>query len=306
MSEALERRRVPAAGRSTWSERAALRVGAAVNGTDTGRAIQNVFLRGFGYVWMRWVLSRHMLIEGLETFRRLDPDRGVLLVCNHRSFFDLYAVSVAFFAGPSPWVDRLSFPVKGDFFYERPLGIVTNLIAGAGVMYPPFFRDRGRVRQNHESLRLVAEMLRRPGTIVGFHPEGTRGKGPDPHALLPMQPGAAEIALRSNALVVPVFINGLGNSLPSEIARKFRRGSRLDPCICVFGKPLDLSDLVLAEVKPQATAVRDAAARIGRSIVDLTPVESELRKQAGEGRIAAEDPRWLANRPVSPFYAFRG
>jgi len=300
MSDAVDRP-IPIPGES-WSERAALGLGAAINETRPGRAMQDVFLRGFGYVWMRAVLSSHALVDGLEAFRRLDPDRGVMLVCNHRSFFDLYAVSVGFFAGPSPWVERLSFPVKGDFFYERPLGMFTNLIAGAGVMYPPFFRQRHKARRNRESLRTLEAFLQQSGSLVGFHPEGKRSKSDDPYALLPMQPGAGEIALRSGAIVVPVFINGLGNSLTSEIRRRFSTAARNDPCICVFGEPLDLS--AFAAMKPGPAAYKRAADRMGDAITLLGERERALRIAAPD--LARDDPRWLENRPVSRFYAFRG
>ena len=34
------------------------------------------------------------------------------------------------------------FPVRAPFFYDRPLGIVLNLIASGGCMWPPVFRDQ--------------------------------------------------------------------------------------------------------------------------------------------------------------------
>jgi 1-acyl-sn-glycerol-3-phosphate acyltransferase len=285
------------------AERFNLAVGRAINRSRTGRAAQDVFLRGVGYAWMRWALSTHMLVDGIDGFRALNPDKGVLLVTNHRSFFDLYAVSVAFFAARTKWIDRLAFPVKADFFYQRPLGLVTNLAAGGGVMYPPFWRDRARARLNRESLTELVDMLSRKGWIVGFHPEGTRGKGADPYELLPMQPGAGELALKSDALVVPVFIGGLSNNVLSEVRKGFSRNARQDPCICVFGEPIDLSDL-RAE-RPGAATYSRAGERFRDAILALAEREKALRADNAAGAIASADRRWIANFPGGRFYARR-
>lgn len=291
------------AARGSWSERIALSVGATLNDTASGRAVQNVFLRGVGYSWMRAILSRHMLIEGVEGFRELRPDRGVLLVCNHRSFFDFYALSVAFFAAGTPWIQRLQFPVRSNFFYERPLGVLANLAAGAAVMYPPFYRSRDKLHRNRHSLEIVTATLERAGSVVGFHPEGTRNKGDDPYALAPMQPGAGEIALKANPIVIPCFINGLGNSLGLEIRRRFDAAAAYDPCICVFGRPLDLGDLMREPSRPATQ--KQAADRMGVAILQLAARERELRAMASARRIASDDARWLRNQPASRFFATR-
>jgi 1-acyl-sn-glycerol-3-phosphate acyltransferase len=286
-----------------WRERSATAIGKAINEAGLGRRVQHVFLRGFGYVWMRAALSRWMLIEGLDTFRDLEPDRGVLLLANHRSFFDLYAVSVAFFAAPTPWLERVCFPVKADFFYERPLGVALNLVAGAGVMYPPFFRQRARARLNKISLDYLVSILSRKGWLVGFHPEGKRSKLPDPYTLLPMQPGAGEIALKTGAIVVPVFINGLGNNFLHDVRRGLKADAMRNPCICVFGEPVDLADF--ATGRPGLRQYKEAADRFGEAILHLAERERQLRAQCAAGAIGGDDPRWLKNLPGSKLYAAR-
>jgi 1-acyl-sn-glycerol-3-phosphate acyltransferase len=287
-----------------WRERSALAIGRLINETGLGRRIQHVWLRGFGYFWMRAALSRWMLVDGLKGFQDLDPDRGVLLLANHRSFFDLYTVSVAFFAAPTPWLERVCFPVKADFFYEQPLGILVNLVAGAGVMYPPFFRQRTKARLNRKSLGHLVSLLGRKGWLIGFHPEGTRGRLPDPYTLLPMQPGAGEIALKSGAIVIPVFINGLGNDLLRDVRRGLKPDAARNPCICVFGTPIDLAGL--ATERPGPRQYKQAADLFGIAIGRLAEHERQLRAQCAEGAIPSEDPRWLKNLPGSKIYASRG
>ena len=159
------------------------------------------------------------------------------------------------------------------------------------------------MRQNRETVLALSEFLQRPGALVGFHPEGTRNKTADPYSLLPMQPGAGEIALRSGALVVPVFIGGLSNSLPAEIRRRFSGKARRDPCICVLGAPLDLTAFTGVPTGP--SAYKRAADHMGEAILALAPRERSLRAEAADGFIADRDGRWLGNRPVSRFYAFR-
>jgi len=60
-------------------------------------------------------------------------------------------------------------------------------------MYPPIFRERSRAALNLVGLDELAWLLRRGGTFLGIHPEGTRGKGDDPYTLLPAQPGVGRI-----------------------------------------------------------------------------------------------------------------
>lgn len=295
-----------AAGRHTelrGFERLALVGGRLINASILGRAAQNLYLRSVGYGWMRAVLSRRMLIEGLDDFRQLDPEGGVLLLSNHRSYFDLYAVSVAFFAAPTPWLARVCYPVRADFFYERPLGLLVNLLAGAGVMYPPFYRQRARWHLNRRSLDDLVAILGRKGWLVGFHPEGSRGKSESPYDLLPMQPGAGELALKTNAVVVPVFINGLSNNLLEEIRRRFAHNADRDPCICVFGPAIRLDGLRGGELGPRL--YKRAADHFGNAIRDLASRERELRAACADGAMPADDPRWLSNFQSSRLYAWR-
>src|SRR5690606_8332304 len=86
-----------------------------VNGTAAGKAMQDLYLRGIGYPWMCALVGRRMLVEGMDAFAGLDPERGVMLVANHRSFFDFYAVSVAMYGGPTPRLRHLHFPVRASF-----------------------------------------------------------------------------------------------------------------------------------------------------------------------------------------------
>ena len=129
--------------------------------------------------------------------------------------------------------------MRANFFYENPLGLLICFLLSGGSMFPPFFRKPRSKPFNRYSLSLVLEKLRAGRNLVGFHPEGTRNKGDDPYRLLPAQPGAGEVALKSRpVVVVPAFVTGLSNKLLREIASTLRGRN---PIVAVFGDPIDLS-----------------------------------------------------------------
>ena len=147
-----------------------------------------------------------------------------MLVANHRSFFDQYAMLLACYMGPVPWAQALYFPVRSNFFYDQPLGIVVNAAIAGGAMYPPIFRQAERRALNDEALDKMVEILQQPGNVLGMHPEGTRGKGPDPYAFLPAQPGVGKLALLAKPIVIPAFIHGLGNNIVAGHRVELRQG----------------------------------------------------------------------------------
>ncbi len=290
------------AGDLTRTERLALRFAELANEDPRGKWLQSRFLRGVSYVWVRAALARRMLVDGLDDLIALQPDTGVMLVSNHRSFFDQYAMLLACWMGPVPWARHLYFPVRSNFFYDQPLGIVVNAAVAGGAMYPPIYRPAERRALNDDALDKMVELLHQKDTVLGMHPEGTRGKGPDPYTFLPAQPGVGKLALVAKPVVIPAFILGLGNSIVQDIQWNFQAGARREHAvITVFGAPIDYSDL-LAE-KPRPTLYKKTADRFMTEIGKLSAREKELRADLLAGRIADDDPRWLSGRPVGRLYA---
>jgi 1-acyl-sn-glycerol-3-phosphate acyltransferase len=289
----------------TRTERLALRFAELANDDPRGKWLQTRFLRGVSYVWVRAAIANRMLVEGLDDLIELRPETGVMLVANHRSFFDQYCMLLACYMGRVPWAKRLSFPVRSNFFYDKPLGIVINAAIAAGAMYPPIYRQTERRALNDDALAKMVEILRQPCNILGMHPEGTRGKGDDPYTFLPAQPGVGKVALIGRPIVIPAFILGLGNNIARDIQLNFGRGARREHAvITVFGRPIDYADL-LAET-PRPTLYKKTADRFMAEIGKLAARERELRADALAGRIADDDPRWLTNRPVGRLYAREG
>lgn len=286
-------------------ERFAVRFAELANKDPRGKWLQTRFLRAVSYVWVRAAIAHRMLVEGLDDLMALRPDTGVMLVSNHRSFFDQYAMLLACYMGPVPWAKRLFFPVRSNFFYDQPLGIMLNAAVAGGAMYPPIYRQSDRRALNDDALDRMAGILRQRGNVLGMHPEGTRGKGPDPYTFLPAQPGVGKLALTAQPVVIPAFIHGLGNDVVADIRANFTRDARgARAIVTVFGAPIDYADL--RGEKPRPTLYKRCADRFMAQVGQLATREKALRAELAAGHIADDDPRWLDNRPVSRLYAREG
>lgn len=289
----------------TRTERLALRFARAANEDARGKWLQTKFLRGVSYLWVRAAIANRMFAEGLEPLMDLHPERGVLLVSNHRSFFDQYVMLLACYMGPVHWAKYLSFPVRSQFFYDKPLGILVNAAVAGGAMYPPIFREAERRVHNDAALDNMVRRLQQRGNVLGMHPEGTRGKGDDPYKFLPAQPGVGKVALLGKPTVIPAFILGLGNDIVHDVKLNFTAGARREHAvITVFGKPIDYDDLL--QEKPRPTLYKKCADRFMAAIKELAEREKQLRADILAGRITDDDQRWLNNRPVGKLYAREG
>ena len=197
-----------------------------------------------GAGWIHLSTYNIMNVYGLENVEAASRERPLLLVANHRSFFDMYAVSAMLFR-MTAWRKQLFFPVRGRFFYQSPLGLFVNLIMGWWSMYPPFFATGDHPLPEKRafdrfSFRLLTHLARTgPGNIIGFHPEGTRNKSDDPYSFLRAQPGVGKLIMDANPQVIPVFIAGLCNSLPRQVSRNWNR----DEVIRIhFGPLIDFTE----------------------------------------------------------------
>ncbi len=218
-------------------ERAAFRVVDYVNTNPLTKAGSHAFLRSVGMTWV-WTCSRNLIhMLGVEQLRKLSPSRGLLLASNHRSFFDQYIISACLFR-TTTLLKRLYFPVRAEFWYQRPLGLAVSLLMSALSMYPPVFREQGKRDFNHYGVRRLVQILEEPGSVVGVHPEGTRNKGDDPYRLLPAQPGIGKLIMDARPTVIPIFVNGLGNDFAHQIRSNFD-GTGV-PVVLAFGAPLEL------------------------------------------------------------------
>lgn len=198
--------------------------------------------RHLGSLWIKISTYNLMNVFGLENIEKTDVDRPLLLVANHRSFFDMYVVSsVMFRQTKHPMI--LYFPVRAKFFYNNPIGWFVNLVMGWWSMYPPFFREEKEAKKRefdkYSLRRLVQICSEGRGHVIGFHPEGKRNLNDNPYEFLPAQPGVGAVIIKAQPQVIPVFIAGLGNDLPKQVLGNWTGGEKVRVW---FGEPIDLSN----------------------------------------------------------------
>ena len=148
------------------------------------------------------------------TGREHEPRTGpVIVVCNHLSGLDPLVIG-------STLRRPVSFMAKEELF--RP-PLLRWWITACGA----FPVRRGEA--DRRAVRTALEILHRGGVLVMF-PEGTRGRD---RTLRPPEPGAAMLALRTGAPLLPAAIVGTDQVLPRD-ARRLRR-SRI---AVRFGSPV--------------------------------------------------------------------
>jgi len=227
--------------------------------------------------WTYACVGNLMQEFGLEHLRDLKPPGSVLLVANHRSFFDMYIASAVLYRHAN-FLKRIFFPVRSDFFYSHPIGLALNLGISGGAMWPPIFRDRRRDDLNPTSMAQIDHLLRQPDTMVGIHPEASRNKKSDPYSFLRTRSGIGQVLQNcpDDTLILPYFMCGLSSNFLKEVQRNFR----LDPAArgekirITFGKPFFASTL------ERTDKARDLAEHLMEIIKGLA-AEDQARKNAG-------------------------
>lgn len=220
--------------------------------------------------------SRRFNIQGLEHLRPFGKKTSVLLVANHRSFFDFFSITALLYWRTN-LTKRIFFPVRQNFFYDHPAGPIVNAVMSGMRMFPPVMRDKEkRSFNNYVITRCIDELNREDvGTVLGIHPEGTRNKGDDPYSFLPAQPGVGRIALgATRAYVIPVFALGMGQSIVGELKWNALAPNE-HPVDVYFGAPLDLSDL-----RPKANMVTTQKRAADRCLDAIKELAERQRRDA--------------------------
>jgi 1-acyl-sn-glycerol-3-phosphate acyltransferase len=195
--------------------------------------------RHIGSLWIYLATYNLMNVFGIENVENTSTEKPLLLVANHRSFFDMYTVSSVLFRRTRRPI-QLFFPVRAKFFYTSPVGWLVNFIMGWFSMYPPFFHKNEQREFDKFSMRRLIQICSEPRqNVIGFHPEGKRNFSDNPYDFLPAQTGVGKIIMSARPQVIPVFITGLGNDLPKQILGNWRGGEKVR---IWFGEPIDLSE----------------------------------------------------------------
>ncbi|HAF13805.1 MAG TPA: hypothetical protein DCK93_17450 [Blastocatellia bacterium] len=270
----------------SWFERFAFRLVRRMN-QGRWKRFWTWCQKTIGAGWIHLSTYNLMRVYGLENVAAASRGRPILLVANHRSFFDMYTVSTVLFRNTS-WRKQLFFPVRGRFFYQSPLGLFVNLVMGWWSMYPPFFASGEKPIPEKRafdkfSFCLLTSLCREgAGNVVGFHPEGTRNKDSDPYSYLPAQPGVGKLIKDAAPQVIPVFIAGLGNDLPKQVLGNWLGGEKIR---IHFGPQLEVSNYLsrpdrVRTYKEIADFVMQKIAELGEQDRALNSEENALKAGA--------------------------
>lgn len=248
--------------------------------------------------------GRRMNVQGMEYLQSLGKKDSVLLVANHRSFFDFFTITALCYWRTN-LTKRIFFPVRHKFFYTHPAGPLVNAIMSGMRMFPPVMREKEKKAFNTYSVERCLEELNRTdiGTILGIHPEGTRNKDADPYSFLPAQPGVGRLALgaSSRVKVIPVYVLGMGQSIPGEWRMNFLDAPN-NPVDVFFGEPLNFDDL-----RPKAAMITTQKRAADRCLDAIKALAEKQRQAAAirDGRDPGAE-RSVMERPAVKFRAGAG
>lgn len=199
-----------------------------------------------GRNWSRFALllsGTPVRVEGMEN---VDPDSPQVLVGNHQSWYDVFAL-----AGNIP--KTFHFVAKKELQSIPVFGPAWKAAGHIAI-------DRSDRSSAIRSLEQAAQRLEEEGSAVVMFAEGTRS--PDDR-LLPFKKGPFMLAIHAGVPIVPFALAGT--------RRVFPKGSwrvRPGPIILRFGKPIPTHDLspedretLIHRVRAQVLALRDGARR---------------------------------------------
>jgi len=270
----------PAFTSLTRFERLAVRLARRMNRGPWQRA-WFVGQRELGARWIEALTYPLLEVHGLEHVRATTRDRPLLLALNHRTFFDLYVVMSILFRRLPGW-RGISFPVRGRYFYQRPGGLVVNAAMAWWAMYPPFFHEPRKRRFDQWAFGELAAMCREgAGWLIGYHPEGTRNRNPDPYSFLPPQPGIGRLMLEARPPTIPAFVAGVPGG-PGELLKRRVRGG--EPIRVWFGPAVDYSEFLRSPAVGRTH--REVAQRVMDAIRSLAEEDRSgrvVRHERGPG-----------------------
>ncbi|MDH3735261.1 MAG: 1-acyl-sn-glycerol-3-phosphate acyltransferase [Gemmatimonadota bacterium] len=148
--------------------------------------------------WARsllWGAGVRLEVQGLE---HSVPGRGQIIVANHESMFDIWALMSAVPAS-------LRFVAKEEL---SKIPVFAAACRAAGHV----FIDRRRAAAAGDAMRAAGERMKEEGLTLVLFAEGTRS--PDGE-LRPFRKGAFAIAIETQTFLVPVAIDGTAGILPT-------------------------------------------------------------------------------------------
>lgn len=184
---------------------------------DSSGNIPHLVARLWGKIQLR-ITGTRVRIQGFE---QIDPEKSYILVSNHQSTFDIFAL-----LGYLPIQFR--WTAKAELFHTPFMGWAMSRIG-----YIPIERDSPK--KAYRSMLRAAEVVRNGVSVIIF-PEGTRS--PDGN-LQPFKKGVFLLALKSRAPILPITIQGTSKIMRKGDWRTYPGQVRIqiDPPIETAGTP---------------------------------------------------------------------
>jgi len=197
-------------------------------------------------IWSQAILDASGVRVRLHGAEQFAPGEPRIFVCNHVSWFDVFAMAAA--------LGRGTFVAKSELYRIPVFGLGMRLVGIIRI-------ERENRKAAFASYELAAERIRR-GTAVIVFPEGTRGHS---YALRPFKKGPFVLAIAAGVPIVPVVVHGTIEVM-SKGSMRVRPGvvdlHFLDP-VPTTGYSYDHRDQLLSIVHDRMEAAMRALYSVG-------------------------------------------
>ena len=111
-------------------EQRAFRLVDFVNSHPSAKGLAQAYLETVGMGWVYYCSRNLAHIIGTSVLDRLNPPAGLMLVSNHRSFFDQFFIA-CWLIKTTRLLERIYFPVRSEFWYDQPIGLAVSAVMSA-------------------------------------------------------------------------------------------------------------------------------------------------------------------------------
>lgn len=196
-------------------------------------------------------------VTGITNVPKTGP---VIIASNHRSFADSIYLSAL-----SP--RRVSFMAKAEYFERR--NVANRFVGGFMTAVGAFPVERGSAAAAMRALETGEEILR-AGGVFGIYPEGTRSRD---GKIGEGKTGAAELAIRTQATIVPVGLVGTEDVMPVDANLPQPRSFSI-----TFGKAIPAPERA-HPAGPQRRELTEQIMSAIRALVEEAEAEREAKRR---------------------------
>jgi 1-acyl-sn-glycerol-3-phosphate acyltransferase len=187
-------------------------------------------------IWARslcWIFRVKISVKNRENWPQ---DRSAVLLFNHSSYFDIFAICAVF--------PETRFAAKEELFKIPVFGLVMRKLGTISIAR----------KDPQRAIEAMNSVLPRMGgrMIIAFAPEGTRSQGKE---ILPFKAGPFIFAIQAQVDILPIFIRGASQVWPAGL---WMPNVRKDPWLISLelGAPLSTKGLVEKDRFEISRAVR--------------------------------------------------